>query len=125
MSPTSDLDGEIMQDPAGTSLDKKRASHESRRSNFMRRLSTFTSREGSDEPWLFTIGWNRFVNPETGKPDEPTDQRFRGNQIQSSKYTLLNFVPYNLFHQVCKGPNIYYLGICVLQMIKPISITNG
>lgn len=34
-------------------------------------------------------------------------------------------MPYNFFHQVSKGPNIYYLFICVLQMIKPISITSG
>ena len=34
-------------------------------------------------------------------------------------------MPLNLLHQFCKGPNIYYLLICVLQMIDPISITGG
>ena len=34
-------------------------------------------------------------------------------------------MPYNFLHQFMKGPNIYYLLICFLQMIKPISITGG
>lgn len=82
----------------------------------------------SNEPndaWSFPIGWNRKINPETGLPNEPQDPRFLSNEIQTAKYTCLNFIPYNLLHQISKGPNIYYLLICLLQMIKPISITAG
>ena len=31
----------------------------------------------------------------------------------------------NLFHQLCKTANIYFIIICILQMIKPISISGG
>ena len=81
--------------------------------------------EASDA-WSFTIGWNRKIDPDTGlAPEEPRDPRFLSNEIQSAKYTKCNFIPYNFFHQVSKGPNIYYLMICILQVIEPISITNG
>jgi len=56
---------------------------------------------------------------------EHHDERFLTNEIRTAKYTTLNFIPFNLLHQVSKGPNIYYLIICVLQMIDPISITGG
>ena len=82
--------------------------------------------EAGGDAWLFEIGWNRKVDPATGHaPGEPRDPRFRTNEIQSAKYTKCNFIPFNFFHQLSKGPNIYYLFICVLQMIKPISITSG
>ena len=96
------------------------------------RISTLVKQRnyGNDEEagdaWVFPIGWNRKADSATGlAPEEPRDPRFLTNEIQSAKYTCLNFIPFNFFHQVSKGPNIYYLFICVLQMIKPISITSG
>jgi phospholipid-transporting ATPase len=47
------------------------------------------------------------------------------NTIRTSKYTLLSFFPLNLLYQLMKPANIYFIIICVLQMIKPISITGG
>ena len=92
------------------------------------RISTLKKTRNYDDEqelgnaWNFPIGWNRSANAEAS---EPRDARFLGNQIQTAKYTLCNFAPYNLLHQLSKGPNIYYLLICLLQMIKPISITGG
>ena len=92
----------------------------------IRKVRDFTNDDNEPaDSWTFPIGWNRKVNPDTGLPNEPQDPRFLSNEIQTAKYTCLNFVPYNLFHQISKGPNIYYLIICLLKMIKPISITAG
>ena len=85
----------------------------------------FGTETETDDAWIFSIGWNRKLDPTTGQPNEPRDPRFLSNEIQTAKYTACNFVPYNLLHQLSKGPNIYYLFICLLQMIKPISITGG
>ena len=91
----------------------------------IRKVHNFESDEQAGEMWSLPIGWNRKINPLSGLADEPLDERFLSNEIRTAKYTRLNFIPYNLLHQLSKGPNIYYLAICALQMIQPISITNG
>jgi hypothetical protein len=47
------------------------------------------------------------------------------NQIRTSKYTLLSFLPMNLYHQIMKPANMFFLIVCFLQCIKPISMSNG
>jgi len=47
------------------------------------------------------------------------------NVIRTSKYTSWSFLPMNTFHQLTKMANIYFIIICFLQMIKPISISGG
>ena len=47
------------------------------------------------------------------------------NEIKTSKYTLLNFLPLNLFYQFSKIANIYFLMIGIMQMIPEISISAG
>lgn len=88
----------------------------------LRQTRNYANDDDLDNAWIFPIGWNRKGNVDNLEPQDP---RFLNNEIQTAKYTRLNFVPLNFFHQVSKGPNIYYLLICVLQMIKPISITAG
>ena len=71
--------------------------------------------DGDNEMWRFPIGWNRKVDPVTGIAlNEPQNERFLSNKIQTAKYTPLNFVPYNLLHQISKASNIYYIVLCVL-----------
>lgn len=53
------------------------------------------------------------------------DRRFIRNKIRTTKYTWFTFVPKNLFEQFSKMANVYFLFIMVLQIIPPISITNG
>ena len=74
--------------------------------------------------WAFQIGPNRFDSGEGDQPPEE-DPRFLSNSIRTAKYSLLSFLPKNFWHQLKKGPNLYYIFICLLQMIKPISITGG
>jgi len=50
---------------------------------------------------------------------------FKNNGIRTSKYTLLSFIPLNLFTQFSKAANCYFLIISYMQTIKSISISNG
>lgn len=47
------------------------------------------------------------------------------NAICTSKYTVISFLPKNLFEQFSKMANVYFLFIMVLQIIPQISITGG
>lgn len=42
------------------------------------------------------------------------DNRFTNNAIRTTKYTLLTFLPKNLFEQFSKMANVYFLFIMVL-----------
>lgn len=53
------------------------------------------------------------------------DKRFTMNSIRTTKYTLITFLPKNLFEQFSKMANVYFLFIMVLQIIPPISISGG
>ena len=53
------------------------------------------------------------------------DKDLQNNSISTSKYTLINFLPKNLFEQFSKLPNDYFLLIGFLQMIKEISTSKG
>jgi phospholipid-transporting ATPase len=48
-------------------------------------------------------------------------QKFAGNEIRTTKYTLLTFLPKNLFEQFSRAANLYFLFIAVLQFIPGIS----
>ena len=47
------------------------------------------------------------------------------NQVITSKYTPLNFLPLNLINQFKKAANVYFLIIAFMQTIRSISISNG
>jgi hypothetical protein len=50
---------------------------------------------------------------------ETNDKLFVGNQIVTSKYTVVNFLPKNLVDQFSKLANIYFLGMMILQVSTP------
>lgn len=53
---------------------------------------------------------------------------FGGNSIKTSKYEWYNFLPKFLMEEFdpnTKLANVYFLIICCLQLIRPISNTNG
>ena len=57
----------------------------------------------------------------TNVPDyEVTD-----NSINTSKYTIIDFIPLNLIIQFSKLPNIYFLIIGIMQMIPSITNSGG
>jgi magnesium-transporting ATPase (P-type) len=49
----------------------------------------------------------------------------KSNVIRTSKYSAWSFLPLNFLHQIVKAANIYFIIICILQMIPPISISAG
>lgn len=46
---------------------------------------------------------------------------YRGNRITTSKYTLLTFLPRNLFLQFNKGSNLFYLMVYILDLVPALS----
>jgi phospholipid-translocating ATPase len=57
--------------------------------------------------------------------DERIGKGYIGNTIRSSRYTLWNFVPRQLFFQFSKLANAYFLIISILQMIPGLSTTGN
>ena len=53
------------------------------------------------------------------------DMALPNNKISTSKYTLVTFVPKNIFEQFSKMANMYFLVIGFLQLIKEISTSSG
>ncbi|CDW88026.1 phospholipid-translocating p-type flippase family [Stylonychia lemnae] len=51
--------------------------------------------------------------------------QFYTNKIKTSKYTWYNFLPKNLFFQLKKIYNAYFILIAILQLIKQVSTTGG
>lgn len=66
------------------------------------------------------------VNPNRREPliDERTGRGYIKNTITSSRYTLYNFVPRQLFAQFSKLANFYFLCVSILQMIPGLSTTG-
>ncbi|GAB7345624.1 hypothetical protein MBLNU457_3920t1 [Dothideomycetes sp. NU457] len=56
--------------------------------------------------------------------DERTAKPFLTNTIRSSRYTLYNFLPRQIFAQFSKLANFYFLTIAILQMIPGLSTTG-
>lgn len=56
--------------------------------------------------------------------DERTGNAYVSNVIRSSRYTLWNFLPKQLFFQFSKLANFYFLVIGILQMIPGLSTTG-
>ncbi|KAK4164954.1 putative phospholipid-transporting ATPase DNF3 [Cladorrhinum sp. PSN259] len=56
--------------------------------------------------------------------DERTGHSYVSNFIRSSRYTIWNFLPKQLFFQFSKLANFYFLVIGILQMIPGLSTTG-
>lgn len=56
--------------------------------------------------------------------DEHTGRVYVDNTIRSSRYTLWNFLPQQLFAQFSKLANFYFLCVAILQMIPGLSTTG-
>ena len=56
--------------------------------------------------------------------DERTGHHYVSNFIRSSRYTVWNFLPKQLFFQFSKLANFYFLVISIMQMIPGLSTTG-
>ena len=57
--------------------------------------------------------------------DERNGQAYVGNSIRSSRYTIWDFLPRQLFFQFSKLANAYFLLVSILQMIPGLSPTGS
>lgn len=58
---------------------------------------------------------------EGGSQKENPNRHYCGNQIKTSKYTVLSFVPKNIFEQLHRFANIYFVGIAVLNFVPVVN----
>lgn len=67
----------------------------------------------------------RLVPNHTVPEDTPAAQHpnrgFADNAVRTTKYTLLSFVPRNLFEQFHRFANLYFLGIVLLNWVPQIN----
>ena len=49
----------------------------------------------------------------------------KNNKVRTAKYTLLTFLPLNLFNQFKKIANCYFALITYMQTVRSISISDG
>lgn len=49
-------------------------------------------------------------------------QSYASNRIVTSKYTILSFIPKNLFFQFSRLANVYFLGLAILQLLPYFGI---
>ncbi|KAI9305121.1 hypothetical protein BJ944DRAFT_256020 [Cunninghamella echinulata] len=55
---------------------------------------------------------------------KPVNRHFVSNRIRTAKYTVLNFVPKNLFEQFRNVANLYFLFLVILQCIPLFGVTE-
>ncbi|KAL6998526.1 hypothetical protein U1Q18_008655 [Sarracenia purpurea var. burkii] len=56
-------------------------------------------------------------------PKKTNDKyEFTGNEIRTSKYTLINFLPKNLFIQFHRVAYLYFLAIAALNQLPPLAV---
>jgi len=47
------------------------------------------------------------------------------NKVVTAKYNIFNFLPLNLWNQLSKAQNLYFIMISYMQTIRAISISAG
>ncbi|UMM22668.1 hypothetical protein L5515_003775 [Caenorhabditis briggsae] len=75
--------------------------------------------------WLFPsqpiLPQQRIVVPNNQKEPPPRyeqpNRRYCGNRISTTKYSVLTFIPKNLFEQLHRAANLYFIFIVILNMI--------
>uniref|UniRef100_A0A3Q0RJI2 P-type ATPase N-terminal domain-containing protein n=1 Tax=Amphilophus citrinellus TaxID=61819 RepID=A0A3Q0RJI2_AMPCI len=68
-------------------------------------------------------GRRRMVFPRDGphrQEYESVSRNYKGNAIRTTKYTLLTFIPMNLFQQFCRAANLYFLFLALLNWVPVV-----
>ncbi|XP_066278383.1 phospholipid-transporting ATPase VA-like isoform X1 [Branchiostoma lanceolatum] len=78
---------------------------------------------GKNGPYNHVDFGKRIVTPNLGTP-EPDDRagnpHYPDNKIQTTKYTILSFLPKNLFEQFHRLANVYFLFIVCLNFVPQV-----
>lgn len=80
----------------------------------------FWKRKALEEARVRVIVPNHTVPPDTPFGQHP-NARFPDNYVRTTKYTLLSFLPKNLFEQFHRFANLYFLFIVLLNWVPEIS----
>ncbi|TIC68580.1 phospholipid-translocating P-type ATPase [Wallemia mellicola] len=98
---------------------------------FARKKRTPTPRSvylNSPLPYESTLGkkpwYEKMLQPKSMQ-NVGSEWIYTTNQIISSKYTVLTFVPRNLLEQFRRVANLFFLGIAILQFFPKFSTING
>ena len=59
--------------------------------------------------------------PQPGYERQVGSRRQKGNKIKTTKYSLITFLPKNLFEQFHRFANIYFLAIVILNWIPQVN----
>ncbi|XP_037652365.1 probable phospholipid-transporting ATPase VD isoform X1 [Sebastes umbrosus] len=51
---------------------------------------------------------------------EGVSKSYKGNAIRTTKYSLLTFIPMNLFQQFCRAANLYFLFLVLLNWVPVV-----
>lgn len=54
---------------------------------------------------------------------QPAD-KYASNKIRTSKYTIISFVPKNLFEQFRRPANLYFLAMAIIQMLPTFGVKS-
>ena len=46
------------------------------------------------------------------------NKKFGNNEVKTTKYNAITLVPKNLFYQLCRASNIYFLVVCILNCLS-------
>lgn len=88
--------------------------------SFWKRL-LFSRTSKFEEHGLRPIVPNHTIPAKTTKKDHPNG-KYVGNKIQTTKYTVLTFLPKNLYEQFHRIANIFFLFIQFLNWLPPLTV---
>ncbi|KAJ2658567.1 phospholipid transporting ATPase [Coemansia sp. RSA 1200] len=92
--------------------------------SWLSRIFSLRRRAGSKD--TDELGEERTIYVNLSLPASEFDSRGRppqypANQIRTAKYTVLSFVPKNLFEQFRRAANVYFLFLLILQFIPAVA----
>ena len=94
-----------------------------RKSTTTSTMFSFFNRNNEDEVKQRILSYDK--NGEYVTPESQDELPYIGNKIKTSKYSLITFIPLNLFEQVIRPANFYFCIIAALQSIPEVSISGG
>ncbi|XP_077183332.1 phospholipid-transporting ATPase VB isoform X3 [Paroedura picta] len=80
--------------------------------------SDYERRKYDFDKWRIVFPGNERFQKESSK----VSQCYSGNGIQTTKYTLLTFVPRNIFEQFHRLANLYFLFLAIINWFPPLEV---